>query len=352
MVTNPASAPSYLLDVHCHVGGLGVGSGCRVSPSYRKSFRFKAFMRGFAVSEELVRSEGDAIIFAKLSELLSASVEVDGAVVLALDSVVDEAGNEEADKTAVTVPGAFVGKETARYHNLHYGGSIHPHRRDALERLAEAAEQNVLLIKWLPPVQRIDPSERRHIPFYEKLAELGIPLLTHTGVEHALTGSIHRLGDPQLLKLPLEVGVTVIAAHAAVSGKSDGEPNFSRLLKLASSHPNLYADISSLTQLNRLGKLSRALAQVELEGRLLYGSDMPLINTPLVYPLAFAPRLGLAAVRRISNIANPWDRDVELKRALGVPSEVFTRGAGLLLGDWASPKSPGYPPIDVVRGEK
>jgi hypothetical protein len=29
-------------------------------------------------------------------------------------------------------------------------------------------------------------------------------------------------------------------------------------------------------------------------------------------------------------IKNPWDRDLELKRALGVPEEVFTNPAKLL----------------------
>jgi hypothetical protein len=35
-------------------------------------------------------------------------------------------------------------------------------------------------------------------------------------------------------------------------------------------------------------------------------------------------------MRRLAALPNPWDRDVELKQALGVPAEVFARPAALL----------------------
>jgi hypothetical protein len=34
-------------------------------------------------------------------------------------------------------------------------------------------------------------------------------------------------------------------------------------------------------------------------------------------------------VRRIAAITNPWDRDVELKLALGMPEEIFANSVGL-----------------------
>ena len=43
--------------------------------------------------------------------------------------------------------------------------------------------QGAILIKWIPNIMYIDPSDEKFIPFYKRLAELNIPLLTHTGME-------------------------------------------------------------------------------------------------------------------------------------------------------------------------
>jgi hypothetical protein len=93
--------------------------------------------------------------------------------------------------------------------------------------------------------------------------------------------------------------------------------------------PNLYADISSLTQINKLGYLGKSLRRPEFEGRLLYGSDFPLVDTILVSPYYFAPHLSWKQMRSIATIRNSWDRDVALKQALGVPRDVFERSAQL-----------------------
>jgi hypothetical protein len=307
------------------------GSGCRVAPAYRGGIRYRFFLRAYGLTEGEVRREGDGAVLRRLGELLAASREVDGAVCLALDATFGPDGKPDWGATPLCVPDEFVAGARRVHPRLHFGASVHPHRPDARERLHLARESGALLVKWLPPVQRIDPADRRHVPFYETLAALDLPLLTHTGVEYSLPGGRHHLGDPERLALPLEVGVTVIAAHAAQSGRTGGEANHLRLHRLAARFPRLYADLSSLTQLNRLGGIPRALADPALRGRLLYGTDMPVANTPLVWPWAFAPRIGLAEAREAAREANPWDRDVRLKRALGVPDDAFTLPARLLL---------------------
>ena len=77
--------------------------------------------------------------------------------------------------------------------------------------------------------------------------------------------------------------------------------------------------------------MKEALRDEVFRGRLFYGSDYPLINTLLVSPWYFPLNLEEAQMRTISGIENPWDRDVALKRALGVPSEVFERARLLLM---------------------
>ena len=91
------------------------------------------------------------------------------------------------------------------------------------------------------------------------LIELDLPLLVHVGQERSFSGAQDELGDPLRLKLALDVGVTVIAAHIATTGKNAGEGNFERLLPLFEQYGNLYTEISSLTQLNKLGYLYSAL---------------------------------------------------------------------------------------------
>jgi hypothetical protein len=307
-----------------------------VAEGLRRNWRYRVFLRAFGVTERLLAAEGDGAILRRLSERLAESREVSAAVVLALDGAVDDRGEFDRDRTELYVPDEFVAREVRRHPNLLFGASVNPLRRDALERLDAAAAAGAVLVKWLPPVQHIDPADRRFVPFYERLAALGLPLLAHTGDEQAFTRMDHRLGSPGGLRLPLEVGVTVIAAHAGASARTRGLPDLATLGPLCAAFPNLYADISALTQANRRRALPVLLANPQIAARLVYGTDMPLLDTAIVSPWYFAPRLRLGPTRELRQIKNPWDQDVALKRALGVPEEVFGRGFGLL-------RRPGHP---------
>ena len=320
-----------IVDIHCHAAGIGAGgSGCFVSPSLARNWRFGIYLRSFGVSRRELQSRGDALVIERIAGRLATSQEVSRAVVLALDGVTDGRGELDREGTELCVPNEFVAREVARHPNLLFGASVNPGRRDASERLAAAAAAGAVLLKWLPAIQLIDPADRRHIPFYRQLADLGLPLLTHTGSERSFTRARPELCDPARLRLPLECGVRVIAAHAATCGQNGGEANLDRLLRLTAEFPTLYADISSLTQLNKLGHLARVLRHGEIHDRLVYGSDFPLTATLLVSPLTFLGRLPPGTIFAISRLASPWDRDVALKRALGVPEEVFGRPKELL----------------------
>lgn len=122
----------------------------------------------------------------------------------------------------------------------------------------------------------------------------------------------------------------MIVAHIASTGANDGQRDTDRLAPMMAQYTNLFSEISSLTQVNKLGYLREALTRPEWQGRLLFGSDYPLINTALCSPHFYPLQLTAAERSRLSAIENPWDRDVELKQALGVPKEVFTRSRLLL----------------------
>jgi hypothetical protein len=104
-------------------------------------------------------------------------------------------------------------------------------------------------------------------------------------------------------------------------------------------YPNLYSDISSMTQGNKLGYLRQAITEERFGARLLYGSDFPLINTAVVSPWFYPLNLTRKQIQSIGAIGNPWDRDVALKEALGVPADIMDRSAaffGVPLGQAAA----------------
>ena len=319
--------------MHCHVAGLGKDkSGCYISDRLARSWKFGFYLRGFGISRRELREKGDSLCADRISEALAKSAHVSRAVLLAMDGAVDSNGALDLKRTEFYVPNEFVAAAVAHHTNLLFGASINPYRPDAVARLDWAATNGAILMKWLPSIQLIDPADERLIPFYNRMAELRLPLLVHTGTEHSFTWARDDFADPERLCLPLSLGVTVIAAHAAWPGKHAGERDVDRLARLMREYPNLYADISSLTQLNKLGALRHVLRQTEFHGRLVYGTDYPLVNMPIVSPWFFPLDLKFSQRWWISRIKNPWDRDVALKQALGVPADVFARSGELLRG--------------------
>jgi hypothetical protein len=84
--------------------------------------------------------------------------------------------------------------------------------------------------------------------------------------------------------------------------------------------------VSALTLIDKPGSLKEALTKPEFEGRLVYGTDFPLINTALESPW-YSFRLNLSQKLTLSQTLNPWDRDVFKKQALGVPAKIFSQSA-------------------------
>lgn len=316
--------PKGILDMHCHTAGFGAGdSGARVSTSLRESWKFRLYLKIFGTSEEEVIEKGDGIVMDIIVRQITNSRFVDDVVILAMDAPYDGEGNLIEDEIEVYVPNRFVGEAVKTRKGLHFGSSVHPNRKDALEELEWSKENGAVFVKWLPNIQGIDPSNEKYCDYYLKLVELDLPLLTHVGDEDSFSRTDNALGDPKLLKLPLECGVRIIAAHVASSGERDGVENIERLVEMMPDFPNLHADISTLTQANRSKYLPQVLNDERLKDRLMYGTDYPLTNTPLVTALQFLLRLTIREVVDIALTKNSWDRDVKLKSALGCSRDVF-----------------------------
>jgi predicted TIM-barrel fold metal-dependent hydrolase len=296
----------------------------------RESFKFDIYLRAFGTDRAELESKGDALLVHRIAANIAASHRVAKAVVLAMDGNVDARGELDPERTEVYVPNEFIAREIAHHTNLLFGASVNPNRHDALARLDWCAAHGAVLVKWIPSVMHIDPSDERLIPFYRRLIELKLPLLTHAGQERSFTDAHDELCDPVRLRLPLRLGVTVIAAHIASTGSNQGQRDTDRLKPLMLEYTNLWTEISSLTQANKLGYLREALTAPEFKERVLYGSDFPLMNTTLVSPWYYPMNLTHGEMSRIGKIENPWDRDVALKEALGVPPGLFMQTKQLL----------------------
>lgn len=311
--------------MHCHVAGIGAGgSGCFVSPQLRNNWRFNVYLHSFGVARKEVAEHGDRLIADRISESVAQSRYVNKVVLLALDGVVDASGQLDTNRTEVFVPNEFVADACSRHTNLLFGASVNPYRPDALARLEWAKAHGAVLVKWIPPIMEINPDDPKLIPFYRKMVELNLPLLSHTGREKSFSKAAEEYGDPEKLRLPLSLGVTVIAAHVASSATYQGERGPDRLARLMREYPNLYTDISALTQINKPGCLKEALTKPAFSGRLIYGTDFPLINTILVSPW-YSFHLSFRQKWTIWRTKNSWDRDVLMKHDLGVPTETFVR---------------------------
>ena len=319
-----------ITDWHVHVAGLGHGdSGNFVNEAMRNNFRFKFFLKWMNVSDEELETHGDQIVVKRLNEKIEQSQYIDRAIILALDGVIDKE-TKQLDKanTQFYVDNDFVAREASKYPKLLFGASINPSRENSIELLEKVHRQGAVLIKWIPSIMHFDPADKKFEPFYRKMAELNIPLLTHTGMEKSFPNTNDALADPRRLELALRSGVTVIAAHIATTGESEGQDNFERIMPMFDEFPNLYTDISSLTQINKLGYLARALKKPGLTERMIYGTDWPLQHFPLVSPWYHVKHIGIKNAWRVGNVKNKWDRDIELKEAFGVPHAVFSRTVG------------------------
>lgn len=318
------------VDAHAHLVGIGAGdSGCYTHPDLADSLRFDLYLRGFGVTRDELDRHGDALIAERLDRVVAESRYVRRAVILALDGVVR---NDAIDRSAtrIYVPNDFAARMAERHAGLAFGASVNPERADWRRRLVDAERNGAVLVKWRPVLMDIDPSDPLYVDYYRTLVELDLPLMIQVGHERLAAGSGNALGDPGKLSLPLAEGVTVIAAHAGASGDYDGQPGRERLRAMLNEYPNLYTDIAGLTQVNKVGRLVAALQQPGAVERMVYGSSWPLQFFPLVSPFYHWPDIELGSAKAIQNIDNRLDRDVVMKKALGVPPAVFERSSRLL----------------------
>jgi predicted TIM-barrel fold metal-dependent hydrolase len=304
-----------LIDCHVHLAALPDGdNGCYISPKMLRSPLFRFLLWKHQLSPSNPREANRKYLNDLLTEL-RASRHVQKAVLLGMDGVYDQNGRLNQAHTDFLISNNYVLKTARAYPNEFLAGvSINPQRRDAVEEVHRCADAGAALVKVLPNAQQFNPADAHYKTFYRALAERKLPFLSHVGYEFSLIGKDQSLGDPDRLKLALEEGVPVIAAHACSYGLMLYEKFLPTLQDFAKCYPHFYADISALTLPNRLKMLLHLRRHPELYDRLLFGTDYPLS----VLHLVAWGRVGWGALRQMIRTKNRFDRQVEVCRGLGL----------------------------------
>jgi len=323
------------IDNHVHVALFGHQSKGYISKAMRKGFKFSFYEKIFGVTEEMAMKEGDQIIFKVIHQQVRESKYIDQVVILALDQVYAKTGELKKDQTQIYVPNSFVYEQTQKYKTQLFGASVHPYRKDALKELEKVKKEGAVLIKLIPAIHLFDPSDPVLITYYKKLKELHLPLLIHMDDEQSFAYDGKEFSGPKKLRLALDLGVTVICAHAASNGGTKGQNQyFEELSQMATHYPNLYADISALLIFKtRFNHLQKVISDPRWKGKLIYGSDWPLSHQLLSSPLYYFFKLGPIDSLKLAFTSNTWDRDVLIKKAFGTPESIFVKTKELLLSN-------------------
>ncbi len=321
--TNDASRDTTqksLIDCHVHLAALPDGdNGCYISPKMLKSPLFRFLLWKHKLAPDKPREANRKYIEDLLDEL-RASRQVQQAVLLGMDGVYDRQGRLDQAHTDFLIDNTYVLKTANAFPREFLAGpSINPQRGDAIEEVHRCADAGAVLVKVLPNAQQFNPADLTYKPFYRALAERKLPLLSHVGYEFSLIGKDQSVGDPDRLRIALDEGTTIIAAHACSYGLMLYEKFIPTLHELTNRYPHFYADISALTLPNRFRMLLYLRKHPELQSRLLFGTDYPLS----VFHLAAWGRVGLGTLWNMVRTKNRFDRQVEVCKGLNLNFRSF-----------------------------
>ncbi|MEO7678658.1 MAG: amidohydrolase family protein [Verrucomicrobiota bacterium] len=315
------------IDMHVHIVGNGTGgTGCwmRLSGLHRPMSWF--MLRHIGLPIDSLKGDLDRLYVERLLELVRTS-SLGRIVILAHEQVYDDRGRLMEGVGSVYVPNDYVLKLARENPEFLPAVSIHPARVDALDELDRCIAEGAVLLKCLPNCQNIDCNDRRYTRFWERMAEKKLPLLAHTGGEHTVPVVRKELASPQTLELPLDCGVTVIAAHSGTKSGLFDPDYFSVFAKMTQRYPRLYGDNSAFNTPFRGSHIPECL-QSPLSERMVCGSDFPV---PIYAKWArMRGYISSEQYKKWRNHPNNLERDYQLKRAIGFSEECFTRIHNLL----------------------
>jgi uncharacterized protein len=191
------------------------------------------------------------------------------------------------------VPNETVAAACEQYPDAFTGiGSVDPHKKSAVDEVANIAELGLRGVKFHPSLQAFAPDDPAFWPVFAACEEHGLLALFHTGTSgigaRQPGGQGIRIDYAHPLKLDAVAaehpGLTVVAAHF-------GWPWHMDLIAVALHKTNVYIDISGWSPRRIPPEVVREL-KGRLSGQFVWGSDFPFISPERC--LAELDELGLA----------------------------------------------------------
>ncbi|MBF0370169.1 MAG: amidohydrolase family protein [Magnetococcales bacterium] len=347
--------PGLVWDCHVHLAGSGgSGSGAWVNPNMKSILHpvqyvgRKVFLNGACVTPGAGEDRAYVDHMLALMADFPAGARL---MLLAFDAVYSEKGERDSEASPIFTPNAYAERlVSAHPDRFQWLASVHPYRPDCVEVLEEVSAKGARGVKWLPQAMGINPASPLCDRFYRAMARLDLPLLSHTGAEHALHGPAPQSwANPLLLRRALDQGVRVIAAHCSSLGEyvdvdqGDHGPErpgyelFYRLLNTPDYRGRIFGDLAATLNVNRSEAFMKSLFEREAHfPSLLNGSDYPLPGVPFLLSLGKLERFGLLTGEQSAVLGkirpyNPLLFDFVLKRTLRwqgrrLPDQAFETG--------------------------
>lgn len=289
--------------------------------------------------------ELDAALWRAYERHFFADGPVERIVLLAFDDYHDASGRRPPPPQSrddrggdIYTSNSLVREYCRRYpQRLLFGASVHPYRPRAVECVEEVFRAGACLLKWLPLHQNIDIADPRTIAVLRKCAELRLPVLAHYGEEFTLATQHPDFLSPRaaldVLRQLRAEGVLppFIFAHVATPVWALGDRRPWKLVTEALlgelADAPVYADISALATFGKMHFFPGLARQVELHGKLLFGTDFPI---PPADPL-LRWRYG-RAYREIAAMPSWIQRTAAVCRHAGF-SEIVMHRAGEVLAN-------------------
>ena len=156
--------------------------------------------------------------------------------------------------------------------------SVDPHDRGSVERLRTLVRAGARGLKLHPSLQDFLPNDPRYYPLYAAAAELGIPIVFHTGQTGICAGLPGgrgiklRYSDPMLIDdvAADHPDLTIVLAHPSVPWQDSA-------ISIATHKANVFIDLSGWSPKYFPAQLVKA-AGGRLRHKVLFGSDFPVIT--------------------------------------------------------------------------
>jgi predicted TIM-barrel fold metal-dependent hydrolase len=166
--------------------------------------------------------------------------EIDKTILMPMTSELDVSDGEIGDNEYVF---SVIKGHEDRVRSAIY---VDPRNPNTIDDLSKYADLGAVAVKMWPPVG-FYPSEKEYYPIYEKIAELKLPIMVHTGYTNVSLTTGKRCAADTIYAMPLSLDgvihafpeINFILAHG-------GDPDFASALLQAYANPNVYINVCGM----------------------------------------------------------------------------------------------------------